>query len=87
MNSTTTSTPRHCPGHAPAHGPAQVSTHNPAQGTVRSRANPMTLPNIVTYGRIVAVPVVVGCLFWHNILHGGLWLRWFALVVFIGAGV
>jgi cardiolipin synthase len=30
---------------------------------------------------------VVGCLFWHNILHGGLWLRWFALVIFIVAGV
>jgi cardiolipin synthase len=54
---------------------------------MRSRANPMALPNILTYGRIVAVPLVVGCLFWQNILHGGLWLRWFALVIFIAAGV
>ena len=47
----------------------------------------MALPNILTYGRIVAVPLVVGCLFWQNILHGGLWLRWFALAIFIAAGV
>src|SRR6516165_6720429 len=83
MSSTTTSTPRHAPGNAPAH----VSTHVPPQGPMRSRANPMALPIILTYGRIVAVPVVVGCLFWQNILHGGLWLRWFALVIFIAAGV
>src|SRR5690348_16493247 len=87
MNSTTTSTPRHASGHAPAHGPAHVSTHVPPQGPMRSRANPMALPNILTYGRIVAVPVVVGCLFWQNILHGGLWLRWVALAIFIAAGV
>ena len=47
----------------------------------------MALPNILTYGRIVAVALVVGCLFWHNILHGGLWLRWVALVIFIAAGI
>ncbi len=54
---------------------------------MRSRANPMALPNILTYGRIAAVPFVVGCLFWQNILGGELWLRWLALVVFIVAGV
>ena len=85
MNSTTTSTPGHASGHAPAHGPAQG--HGAAHGPVRSRANPTALPNILTYGRIVAVPLVVGCLFWQNILHGGLWLRWFALAIFITAGV
>src|SRR5215469_8602231 len=91
MNSTTTSTPGHAAGHAPAHGPMHVSTHGSSHGSshaaARSRANPMALPNILTYSRIVAVPLVVGCLFWHNILHGGLWLRWFALVIFIAAGV
>jgi cardiolipin synthase len=45
------------------------------------------LPNILTYGRIAAVPVVVGSMFWQSILDGGLWLRWVALVVFITAGV
>jgi cardiolipin synthase (CMP-forming) len=53
----------------------------------RPPARPLALPNILTYGRIAAVPVVVGCMFWQNILHGGLWLRWVALAVFIGAGV
>jgi cardiolipin synthase len=51
------------------------------------RSHPLALPNILTYGRIVAVPVVVGCMFWQNILHGGLWLRWVALAVFIAAGI
>jgi len=41
----------------------------------------------LTYARIVAVPVVVGLLFWSNIFDGGLWLRWVALVIFIAAGV
>ena len=49
--------------------------------------HPLALPNILTYGRIVAIPIVVGCMFWQNILHGGLWLRWFALAIFIAAGV
>ncbi len=53
----------------------------------RVRAHPFALPNLLTYGRIVAVPVVVGAMFWQNILHGGLWLRWVALVIFIAAGV
>ena len=53
----------------------------------RLRAHPLALPNILTYGRIAAVPVVVGCMYWQNILHGGLWLRWVALVIFIAAGV
>src|ERR1700727_2281262 len=51
------------------------------------RSLPLALPNILTYCRIAAVPVVVGCMFWQNILHGGLWLRWVALIIFIIAGV
>jgi cardiolipin synthase (CMP-forming) len=51
------------------------------------RLRPLALPNILTYGRIVAVPIVIGCMFYQNILHGGLWLRWVALVVFIFAGI
>jgi cardiolipin synthase len=45
------------------------------------------VPNLLTYARILAVPVVVACLYWQDILQGGLWLRWVALVIFIGAGV
>ncbi len=55
--------------------------------TGRLRARPFALPNILTYGRIVAIPIVVGCMFWQNILHGGLWLRWLALAIFIAAGI
>jgi cardiolipin synthase len=83
VHSTTTSPPAHTPGHAAGRTPGHTSGHAP----VRSRANPMALPNILTYGRIAAVPFVVGCLFWQNILGGELWLRWLALVVFITAGV
>jgi cardiolipin synthase len=46
-----------------------------------------SLPNQLTYARIVAVPAVVACLYWQDILHGGIWLRWVALVLFIAAGV
>jgi len=58
-----------------------------ASTTRRLRAHPLALPNILTYGRIVAVPIVVGCMFWQSILDGGLWLRWVALAVFIAAGI
>jgi cardiolipin synthase (CMP-forming) len=47
----------------------------------------LSLPNILTYARIAAVPVVVGCVFWQSILDGPLWLRWVALAVFIAAGI
>ncbi|MBS0247973.1 MAG: CDP-diacylglycerol--glycerol-3-phosphate 3-phosphatidyltransferase [Proteobacteria bacterium] len=50
-------------------------------------AHPLALPNILTYARIAAVPVVVGLLFWQSLLGGGLWLRWVALAVFIAAAV
>jgi cardiolipin synthase len=48
---------------------------------------PLALPNLLTYSRIVAVPLVVGCLYYQDILQGGLWLRWVALAIFIAAGV
>jgi cardiolipin synthase (CMP-forming) len=50
-------------------------------------ARPLALPNLLTYARIAAVPVVVALMYWHSILDGGLWLRWAALAVFIGAGI
>ncbi len=51
------------------------------------RSRSLALPNLLTYGRIVAVPAVVGCLYWQALLGGGLWLRWLALAIFIAAGV
>jgi cardiolipin synthase len=58
-----------------------------APSSRRLPARPLSLPNILTYGRIAAVPVVVGLLYWESIFEGPLWLRWVALVVFIAAGV
>jgi cardiolipin synthase len=50
-------------------------------------ARAFALPNILTYSRIAAVPVVVACMYWSNILQGGLSLRWVALAVFTAAGI
>ncbi len=58
-----------------------------ALSSTRLPARPFALPNILTYGRIAAVPVVVGLLYWQSIVGGGLWLRWAALAVFIAAAV
>jgi cardiolipin synthase len=55
--------------------------------TPRLRSHPYALPNLLTYGRIVAVPAVVACLYWQSLLGGPLWLRWVALVIFIAAAV
>jgi CDP-diacylglycerol---glycerol-3-phosphate 3-phosphatidyltransferase len=52
-----------------------------------AQTHPLALPNLLTYSRIAAVPVVVGCMYWSGILDGGLWLRWVALAVFIAAGI
>ena len=46
------------------------------------QAGALSLPNLLTFGRIAAVPVVAGLLMW-----GGDWARWTALVLFIGAAV
>jgi cardiolipin synthase (CMP-forming) len=51
------------------------------------RGRPLAIPNLLTYGRIAAVPIVVACLYWQSILQGGLWLRWVALAFFVAAGI
>jgi cardiolipin synthase len=51
------------------------------------RGRPLAIPNLLTYGRIAAVPIVVACLYWQSILQGGLWLRWVALAIFVAAGI
>ena len=55
--------------------------------TGRLPTHRLSLPNMLTYARIAAVPAVVACLYWQDILQGGLWLRWIALAIFIAAGV
>ena len=47
------------------------------------RSKALSLPNILTYGRLAAVPAVVGLLFWP---HDD-WARWPALAIFIAAGI
>lgn len=51
------------------------------------RGGAFNIPNLLTYGRILAVPVVASCLFVQVIYEGGLWLRWVALAVFVVAAI
>ena len=48
-----------------------------------TRPMPMSLPNVLTYGRILAVPGLVACLFF---LQGDV-ARWSAFALFVLAGV
>jgi cardiolipin synthase (CMP-forming) len=54
-----------------------------AISTVQRPSPAWNLPNILTYGRVVAVPVVAGCLLSTN----EFWMRWLALGIFIAAGI
>jgi cardiolipin synthase (CMP-forming) len=56
-------------------------------GRSTSQAHFLALPNLLTFGRIAAIPAVVACMFWSQIFQGGLWLRWVALFIFIAAGL
>jgi CDP-diacylglycerol--glycerol-3-phosphate 3-phosphatidyltransferase len=40
------------------------------------------IPNLLTYGRIVAVPLVAGLLMW-----GGIGARWIAVAIFVAAAI
>src|ERR1700739_3118765 len=55
--------------------------------TTRTQAKSLSLPNILTYARIAAIPVVVGCIYAQSIMDYPLWLRWVAVAIFIGAAV
>jgi cardiolipin synthase (CMP-forming) len=55
--------------------------------TNRIPGRPLSIPNLLTYARIAAVPVVVACMYWQSILAGDLGLRWVALAIFIAAGI
>src|ERR1700752_784348 len=54
--------------------------------TTRGQTKTISLPNILTYARIAAIPVVIGCIFMQS-KEGALWLRWVAVAIFIAAGV
>lgn len=66
---------------ASASGMFPASTMNTATPMRRSKA--LSLPNILTYGRLAAVPAVVALLFWPSETVP----RWTALGIFIAAAV
>ena len=45
------------------------------------------LPNMLTYGRILAVPLVVLCFFLEGRLQSSDFARWSALLIFMAASV
>lgn len=45
------------------------------------------LPNILTYGRIIAVPLVVLCFFWEGHLKSSEPARWAAFIIFTIASI
>ena len=45
------------------------------------------LPNMLTYGRILAVPLVVLCFFLEGRLQSSDFARWSALVIFVVASI
>jgi cardiolipin synthase (CMP-forming) len=49
----------------------------------RRKNHALALPNLLTYGRVVAVPLVVALMFWPD----EFWMRWAALALFTLAGV
>jgi cardiolipin synthase (CMP-forming) len=54
-----------------------------AQKPRAERAKLLNLPNVLTYGRILAVPIVVACLFWAE----EFWMRWAAFGIFAAAAI
>ena len=58
-----------------------LAPHDPGERTCGGH-NPFNLPNVLTYGRVAAVPVVVACMFWPD----EFWMRWVALGIFAVAG-
>lgn len=59
----------------------------PSPSPAPGRGHALSVPNLLTYARCVAVPLVAACLFWSDILHGGLWLRWVALALYVAAAI
>jgi cardiolipin synthase (CMP-forming) len=49
----------------------------------RQRGNPLSLPNLLTYARIAAVPAIVGIMFWSKEDS----MRWWALGIFVVAAI
>jgi cardiolipin synthase (CMP-forming) len=54
-----------------------------ASSTTRPISRNWSLPNVLTYARVAAVPLVAGLLFWSH----EPWARWTALAIFAAAAV
>ena len=55
---------------------------------VKEGAGAWSVPNLLTYARILAVPAIVACFFFEDrILQGGDWARWTALGIYVFATV
>ena len=54
-----------------------------AEIQARSAGRNWNLPNVLTYGRLAAVPVVVAFLFWPQVA----WARWTALAIYTLAAI
>jgi cardiolipin synthase len=63
-------------------GPAPADNQAMSQFQQSARAQAWSLPNMLTYGRIAAVPLVVAC-----VLGRADWLRWVGLMLFILAAL
>lgn len=66
--------------------PPNVSTGSSGsapRGLPRRLSGAFSLPNLLTYGRILAVPALVVCLFWPNERE----MRWAALAIFALAAI
>lgn len=53
---------------------------NMSSDVTPSRSHALALPNLLTYGRIAAVPALVGCFYLE-----GYWANWLALTIFLAA--
>lgn len=62
-----------------------MSSKVPSQPRMSSRI--FNLPNMLTYGRILAVPLIVLCFFLEGKLKSSDFARWSALLIFFAASV
>jgi cardiolipin synthase (CMP-forming) len=59
-----------------------VSENMTSEATPTTRGHALALPNLLTYGRIAAVPALVGCFYLE-----GHYANWTALAVFLAASI
>jgi len=76
-------TPRRAETPVDASGDGMFPRAEMSISTPRRASRALNLANILTYGRLLAVPAVVTCLYWPT----ENWVRWLALGLFITAGV